>query len=44
MLDMKVVGEADRGVSTTYTMTVGNEDAIVSSMMLPEALQLNTSI
>ena len=35
MLLMKVTGAAARGVSTTYTTTVGNEYASMSEMMDP---------
>jgi hypothetical protein len=44
MLDMNVVGLLDRGVSTTYKITVGYLDAIVSVMIVPEADHVNTSI
>eukprot|EP00962_Isochrysis_galbana_P041709 scaffold15389_cov131-Isochrysis_galbana.AAC.6 len=39
MLDMNVTAEAHRGVSTTYTMTVGMLEASDSEMMEPEADQ-----
>ena len=44
MLDMNVVQLVVRGVSTTYTSTVGKLVASVCEMMLPDALHVNTSI
>lgn len=45
MLLMNVLGlVVARGVSTTYTITVGNEEASDSVMMVPEADQVNISI
>jgi len=37
MLDMKVTGATLRTVSSTYTMTVGRDEASVSVIMAPEA-------
>lgn len=44
MLDINVVGFVVRGVSTTYTTTVGKDDANESVMMEPDADHVNTSI
>lgn len=44
MLETNVFGLAVRGVSTTYTMTVGNVDASDSVIMAPEADHVNASI
>jgi hypothetical protein len=44
MLDMKVVGLTQRGVSTTNTSTVGKVNASASVMMEPDADHVNTSI
>lgn len=44
MLDMKVTGLRVRGVSTTYTSTVGSVAASMSVMMVPDADHVKTSI
>ena len=44
MFDMKVTGFCERGVSTTYTITVGNDDASDSAMIWPEADHVKISI
>lgn len=44
MLDMKVGGLWQRGVSITKSKIVGNEDARLSAIILPEADHVNTSI
>jgi len=44
MLLMKVLGLLQRGVSTTYTTTVGRDDANASVMMAPDADHVNISI
>jgi hypothetical protein len=44
MLDMNVCGDAQRGVSTTYATSVGNEDASSSVTMAPLALHVKISI
>lgn len=41
---MKVAGAVVRGVSMIYATTVGNEEAMASVMMAPEADQVNISI
>ena len=42
MLDMNVTGLAQRGVSITYTTTVGSVAASVSVMIVPDADHVNT--
>ena len=37
MFDMNVTGDAHRGVSTMYTITVGTVDARVSVIIVPDA-------
>ena len=44
MLDMNVVQFVVRGVSTIYNKTVGKLVANVSEIIVPDALQVNTSI
>lgn len=44
MLLMKVAGAVVRGVSMTYATHVGNEDAIASVMMAPDADHVKISI
>lgn len=44
MLDMKVAGAIVRGVSITYAMTVGIDDATASVIIAPDADQVNISI
>lgn len=44
ILDIKVAGAVVRGVSMMYATTVGNEAAIASVMMAPDADQVNISI
>ena len=44
MFDMNVTGFCERGVSTTYTITVGNDDASDSAMIWPEADHVKISI
>lgn len=44
MLLMNVAGAVVRGVSMIYAMTVGNDEAIASVMMAPEADQVKISI
>ncbi len=41
---MKVAGAVVRGVSMMYAITVGNEAAIASVMIVPEADQVKISI
>lgn len=41
---MNVTGRAERGVSTTYTMTVGSEAASASAMTAPDADHVKISI
>ena len=44
IFDMNVVGLVQRGVSTTYSSTVGNAYASASVIMAPDADHVNTSI
>jgi len=44
MFDIKVAGAVVLGVSIMYATTVGNEEAIASVMIAPEADQVNISI
>ena len=44
MFDMKVEGLIERGVSTTYTITVGKDEAINSVMIVPLADHVKASI
>ena len=44
MFDMNVTGLALRGVSITYTSTVGSVEARASVIIWPDADHVNTSI
>jgi hypothetical protein len=44
MFDIKVAGAVVRGVSITYAITVGREEATASVIMAPDADQVNISI
>lgn len=44
MFDMKVMGCEERGVSITYSRTVGSVDDNASVMIVPLADHVNTSI